>query len=145
MYRLGDHDYYIYNRENARFMLTLGDSHSISARRFVNSINQSNVDSLFEAIYSTIWIPNRYNVRTQAYDTYLFGQDSTQDFINTVATNTTFFGTVPLNLICLANVAFYPYSCAEFRWNIELDFGSSSEFHVNVDPNDVSQNPPLQQ
>ena len=141
MSNVGDHNYYYYTRDNNRFLLTLGDCENRSSRRFINSLSQINIDSLFEAIYNTIWLENRYGVRSKTYDTYLLGQNSTQDFITAVATNTTFFGLVPFDLICVADVAFYPYSCGDTRWNCEIDFGSASEFHINTDPNNVAANP----
>ena len=140
MSNVGDHNYYYFIRDNNRFLLTLGDCENRDARRFINNLNQINIDSLFEAIYTTVWLENRYGVRNNSHDTYLLGQNSTQDFITSVATNTTFFGLVPFNLICVADIAFYPFSCGDTRWNVEIDFGSASEFHINFDPNEIDAN-----
>ena len=140
MSNVGDHNYYYYTRDENRFLLTFGDCENRNCRRFINNLNQSNIDSLFDAIYTTVWLENRYGVRDKTYDTYLLGQSSTQSFITAVATNTTFFGLVPFDLICVADIAFYPYSCGDTRWNVEIDFGSISEFHYNFDPNDVASN-----
>ena len=134
---LGDHNYHHYTRDNQRFRLTFGDCEHVGSRRFIESLNQHIIDSLFDSIYNTIWLANRYDVRNHAFETYLLGQNSTQDFINIVATQTTFFGLLP-DYVCLATVGFYPFSCEDTRWGIELDFGSANEFHINYDPNSAS-------
>ena len=136
MVRTGGHDYYQYTRNNEKFLLVFGDCEYNESRRFLNSLNQHIIDSLFNAIMITIWDTNKYNVRNHQEDTYLLGESSTQDFIVSVASETTFFGLCPFNLICLADVAFGPYSPdPSFRWKIQLDFGSANEFHLNQDPN----------
>ena len=136
MVRTGGHDYFYYNRDGHKFLLVFGDCESNDARRFLNSLASSNAESLFNAIYTTIWLSNRYRVQTTNEDSYLLGYESIQDFINVVATETTFFGLCPFNLLCLAAISFNTYSPdTTTRWRIELDFGLASEFHLNYDPN----------
>ena len=134
----GGHIYRYFTYENQKFMVTFGDCEDIEARRFIDTISERSSAQLFEAIIETIWKPNKYGVQSHQEGNYLIGQNSTQDFIDTVATKTTFFGLVPFNLVCLANVSFHPFSPnKETRWNVELDFGRASDFHINNDPNSV--------
>ena len=138
---LGGHDYHTFVHNNEKFLLTFGDCESRESRRFLNSLTEPNINQLFDSIIVNIWEANKYGVQNKIHDTYLLGQDSTQEFIHSTATNTTFWGLVPFNSVCLANVSFYPYSCGIYRWNIELDFGSAAEYNfTNHDPNSKPQN-----
>ena len=140
----GGHNYYEFQWNNQTFLLTLGDCDNNDARRFLSSLRDSNIESLYRSIMLTIWDANAYDVQSSRQDTYLIGQSSTQEFINTVARQTTFFGICPLDHLCLAFVSFHPYSPdSTTRWNIQLDFGRASEFHVNYDPNTTHQSPNL--
>ena len=138
MPRLGDHDYKYFTRNSENFLLTFGDCEYLEARRFLNQLSDHAIDKLVDSIMINIWQPNKYNVQTSDQTTYLIGKDSTQDFINAVATECTFFGICQFNLICLAFVSFHPnpkLGDKNIRWNIELEFGSAAEHHVNYDPN----------
>ena len=138
----GGHNYYEFQWKAQKFLLTLGDCDTYDARRFLSSLRASNIESLYTAIMTTIWDANVFEVQDSQQDTYLIGQTSTQEFINTVAQETTFFGICPFDHLCLAYVSFHPFSPDRTtRWNIQLDFGRASEFHVNYDPNNSRQNP----
>ena len=139
---LGGHDYHMFNKNGTKFKLTFGDCEYIGARRFLNTLSESVIEKLFESIYQNIWLENVFAVQSKTYDSYLIGQDSTQSFINLTAPTTTFWGLVPFESVVLANVSFYPYSCGDCRWNIELDFGSATDFKFNnFDPNATDNNP----
>ena len=138
MPRTGDHDYTYFTHNNEKFLLTFGDCEYIEARRFINSLSEHSINKLIESIMKNVWQANRYDVKSSNQTTYLIGQESTQDFINTIATDCTFFGICQFNLICLAYVSFHPnprLGDKNIRWNIELDFGSALEHHINHDPN----------
>ena len=135
---LGVHDYHIFTRNNEKFMISLGDCEYRESRKFINSLTESNIQQIFNSIMANIWDTNTYGVQNKAYDTYLTGQSSTQEFIMSTSSDNSFWGLVPFELVCLANVSFYPYSCGLYRWNIELDFGSAAEFNfTNHDPNTI--------
>ena len=137
---LGGHDYHMFNKNGIKFKLTFGDCEYLESRRFINSLSENSIQQLFDAIYTTIWLDNAYAVQNKTYDSYLIGYSSTQEFINTTSTKTTFWGLFPFHLVVLANVAFYPFSCGDCRWNIELDFGSATDFKfVNYNPNPCSK------
>ena len=134
----GGHDYHYFSYNNLEFLLTFGDCEYSEARRFIDSLSSHAIESLFNAIISTIWTNNCYSVNTATITSYLIGQQSTQDFINIVAKDCTFFGICNFNTICLAYVTFRPnpyLQVKKVRWEIELDFGSANEFHINYDPN----------
>lgn len=136
MPNIGGHAYYTFHRDDHKFLVTFGDCEYRQSNNFINSLSDENVEQLFNSIYENIWQQNAYSVQDKTHDSYLIGKTSTQDFINTVASDTTFWGLVPFQLVVLANVSFYPYSCGIYRWNIELDFGSATEFnYTNHDPN----------
>ena len=138
---LGGHDYHMFTVNGVKFKLSFGDCEYVEARRFINSLSESSIEQLFDSIYKNIWLENVYGVQSKTYDSYLIGKDSTQEFINITATNSTFWGLVPFQLVVLSNVAFYPYSCGDCRWNIELDFGSAADFKFNNhDPRSNSPN-----
>ena len=138
---LGGHDYHMFTIDTVKFKLSFGDCEYAEARRFINSLSENSIEQLFDSIYKNVWLENVYGVQNKTYDTYLIGQSSTQEFINITATNSTFWGLVPFQLVVLANVAFYPYSCGDCRWNVELDFGSATDFNfTNYDPNSSTTN-----
>ena len=142
MPNIGGHSYHTFQRNGQTFKITFGDCEYRQSNRFINTLTDSNIENLFESIYNNIWLQNVYAVQDKRYDSYLIGQTSTQDFINATSQNTTFWGLVPFDLIVLANVSFYPYSCGNCRWNIEIDFGSATEFkYQNYDPNATQPNP----
>ena len=146
MPNVGGHSYYTFLRNGHKFKVTFGDCEYYQSNKFINSISDSSAEQLFDSVYKNIWLQNVYAVQDKSYDSYLIGQSSTQDFINATATDTTFWGLVPFNLVVLANVSFYPYSCGDCRWNIEFDFGSATEFkYQNFDPNAKNLQPQTNQ
>ena len=135
---LGGHDYKYFTHGNENFLLTFGDCEYLEARRFLNNLHDHAIEQLIKSIMKNIWDTNRYDVKSSRQTTYLLGQDSTQDFINAVSADSTFFGICQFNLICLAYVSFHPHprlGDKNIRWNIELEFGSAADIHVNHDPN----------
>ena len=64
----------------------------------------------------------------------LSGQESTQAFINRAAAGTTFFSLMPFDMVCLSFVTFMPFHDIRSRWEIELDFGHTRDFHTNINP-----------
>ena len=139
MPRTGSHNQYFFNKNGQKFTMTISDCEYSESRRFINSLSDSNIDQLFNSIYNNIWTSNTYGVQSKNYDTYLTGQDSTQDFITYTSVNSTFWGIFPFHLVCLSSVSFHPYNCGNCRWNILLEFGSASEFkYTNHDPNSTS-------
>ena len=146
MPRTGGHDYHMLQHKNEKFKLTLGDCEYNESRRFINSLTDSNINQLFNSILVNIWDCNRYGVQSKTYDTYLLGQESTQEFINITSPNCTFWGLVPFQLVCVATVSFHPYNCGDCRWNVQVDFGSANEFRfLNHDPHSVNNNNPAPQ
>ena len=140
MPNLGGHDYHKFNYNNEVFKVSFGDCEYIGSRRFIDSLTESNIKMLFDSIITNIWDCNRYGVQSKNYDTYLLGQSSCQDFINICAPNNTFWGLVPYHNVCLTTVGFFPYSCNDCRWNIQLEFGSATDFkYQNHDPNATIQ------
>ena len=132
----GHHTYRTFNRNGQTFKITLADCDYAESRRFINSLTDSNITQLFDSIYNNIWLPNVYGVQNKLYDSYLLGHASTQDFITYTANESTFWGIVPFQLICLSCVSFHPYNAGDCRWNIMLEFGSATEFNfTNFDPN----------
>ena len=135
MPNLGGHNYYTFQRDNDTFKLSFGDCEYSGSRRFIDSLSNQNIEHLFDAIYSTIWKANTYAVQSKSYATYLLGQSSTQDFITITAAETSFWGLVPYQSVCLTTVSFHPFSCGDCRWNVEVEFGSATEFqYTNYDP-----------
>ena len=123
------------------FKLTLGDCEYIESNRFILQLTETNKEQLLQTIITNIWEPNRYGVQSKTYDSYLIGYDSLQEFIQYTAVNSTFWGLVPFQLICLASVSFHPYNSGDCRWNVLVEFGSSNEFkYTNFDPNSNSAN-----
>ena len=137
---VGHHDYYYFNRSGTMFCLTIGDTESVTARRFLNGISERMFMQLANAIGETIWESNAYNVQNERFMTFLSGQEATQSFIERVATRTDFFALVPYDLVCLSYVTFMPFHDYHSRWEIELDFGHTEQFHTNVNPH-VRQQP----
>ena len=149
MPRTGGHDYHYFTHNNLEFLLTFGDCEYAEARRFLDNLSSHAIEKLFQSIIENIWTCNQYDVNTATITSYLIGQQSTQAFINTVAQGCTFFGICDFNLICLAYVTFRPnpyLQVKKIRWEIQLDFGSANEFHINYDPNNknTSNIPPDQ-
>ena len=133
MPNVGGHDLYMFHRDGLDFKLSFGDCEYLESRRFLNSLTNSNVLNLFESIKSNIWDCNRYGVQQKTYDTYIIGEQSTQDFINSCPAN--FWSLVPFQLVVLTAISFHPYNCNDCRWNILLEFGSASEFkYTNTAP-----------
>ena len=138
MPRLGDHDYHYFTYNNENFLLTFGDCEYIEARRFLDNLSEHAIDQLKTSIMKNIWEADRFGAKSSQITSYLIGQDSTQEFINAIATDCTFFGICRFNLICLAYISLHPYprlGDKNIRWNIELEFGSAAEIHINHDPN----------
>ena len=134
MLAVGHHDYYYFTHEGQNLLLTIGDCENANARRFINSVPEHMFEQLCRAIGETIWGPNQYNVQNEQYMSFLFGFNETQTFIDRVSTATTFFALMPFDLVCLAHVAFMPFHDLNARWEIELDFGYTREFHTNDNP-----------
>ena len=133
-YSVGSHNYYYYTRNNVTLLLTISDCEYLESRRFINSTSDHNFQNLCAAIFESIWVPNRYNIQNLVAMDFLFGQNETQEFITTVSTETTFFGLLPYDLVCLASVGLYPFHDLNARIEIELGFGSVREFHQNENP-----------
>ena len=58
----------------------------------------------------------------------------TQQFMELLAPETTFFALMPLDRVCLSFVTFMPFHDIRSRWEIELDFGHTNDFHTNTNP-----------
>ena len=134
MLNVGSHNYFYFNQDDTPLLLTVGDCEYRGARRFIDSVPQHCFDQLCTAILRTIWIPNRYNVQNERQMTFLFGQADTQEFINIVSEETTFFGLVPMESVCVASLGFYPFHDLNARWELELAFGPAADFHQNTNP-----------
>ena len=146
MPNLGGHDYHTCQHNNQTFKLTLGDCEYIESRRFLDSLSDSNKQQLLDSIITNIWDNNKYGVQTKLYDSYLLGYDSIQEFINITSSNSTFWGLVPFQLVCVTTISFHPYNCGDCRWNVQVDFGSVLEFkYSNYDPNSNNVNKQCQQ
>ena len=128
--------YHYYTRNNISLLLTISDCEYLESRRFINTISDHTFQNLCAAVFETIWVPNRYNIQNIVAMDFLFGQNETQEFINVVSTETTFFALLPFDLVCLASVGIYPFHDLNARIEIELGFGSVREFHQNENPHD---------
>lgn len=139
MPNVGGHDHYMFHRDGLVFKISFGDCEYRESRRFLDGLSNSNLQTLFNAIKLNIWDANRYGVQQKTYDTYIIGQDNTQDFINHCPSD--FWSLVPFQLICLSAVSFHPFNCNDCRWNILLEFGSANEFkYTNCVPNKSNSN-----
>ena len=134
MLTVGQHDYHYFNHAGTTLLLTIGDCENRAARQFINSIPEHMFDQLTSAIGNCIWNTNEFNVQNEVYMTYLSGQSATQRFINLISTETSFFDLMPFDRVCLSYITFLPFHDYRCRWEIELDFGHTSEFHTNVNP-----------
>ena len=139
MLGVGHHDYYYFNHLGTTLTLTIGDCEDLTARRFLNSVPEHMFFQLATAIGNHIWGQNLFNVQNERYMTFLSGQESTQTFIEHVAAGTTFFSLLPLDRVCLSYVTFMPFHDIRSRWEIELDFGHTRDFHINTNPH-IQQN-----
>lgn len=134
MLAVGHHDYYYFNHFGTVLCLTIGDCENRAARQFLNSVPEHMFQQLATAIGNRIWGPNMYNVQNEAYMNYLSGQQMTQQFMELLAPETTFFALMPLDRVCLSFVTFMPFHDIRSRWEIELDFGHTNDFHTNTNP-----------
>ena len=134
MLAVGHHDYYYFNHLGTVLCMTIGDCESPAARRFINSVPEHMFNQLATAIGNRIWGPNAYNVQNEVYMNYMSGQAATQQFMELVAAETTFFSLLPFDLVCLSYVTFMPFHDIRSRWEIELDFGHTRDFHINTNP-----------
>ena len=134
MLAVGHHDYYYFNWLGTTLCLTIGDTENVTARRFLNGVPEHMFFQLANAIGETVWGANEYNVQNEPYMSFLSGQPATQGFMDRVSARTTFFSLMPFDLVCLSFVTFMPFHDIRSRWEIELDFGHTEQFHVNFNP-----------
>ena len=134
MLAAGQHDYYYFNYHGTTLLLTIGDTENRAAGQFLNSVPEHMFNQLATTIGNTIWGANEYDAQNNLYMTYLSGQAATQRFIEIISTESTFFALMPFDRVCLSFVTFLPFHDIRSRWEIELDFGHTEEFHTNLNP-----------